>query len=122
MFDNIIFFQGFVQVSTAYSHCPRSEIKEYFYPVSISTKELKDLVKLGENTQTYINIFRFFITQLFSVFNYYILWKNSFEADWLNTYTFTKTLTENVILTNENQLPISIFCPSISKNLKYANI
>ncbi|KAE9538171.1 hypothetical protein AGLY_006143 [Aphis glycines] len=80
--------KGFVHVSTAYSHCPRSEIKEYFYPVSISTKELKDLIKLGETTQT-------------------------FGADWLNTYTFTKALTENVILTNENQLSISIFCPSI---------
>ncbi|XP_026819369.1 LOW QUALITY PROTEIN: fatty acyl-CoA reductase wat-like [Rhopalosiphum maidis] len=81
--------KGFVHVSTAYSHCPRSEIKEQFYPVSISANELKDLIKRGENTQ-----------KIFSV-------------DWPNTYTFTKALSENVILTNENQFPISIFRPSI---------
>jgi len=44
-------FQGFVHVSTAYSHCPRSEIKEQFYPVSISAKELKDLIKRDEKIQ-----------------------------------------------------------------------
>ncbi|CAH1738322.1 unnamed protein product [Aphis gossypii] len=80
--------KGFVHVSTAYSHCPRSEIKEQFYPVSISAKELKKLIKRDENIQ-------------------------NFGADWPNTYTFTKALTENDILTYENQLPISIFRPSI---------
>ncbi|XP_025207314.1 fatty acyl-CoA reductase wat-like [Melanaphis sacchari] len=84
----MINLKGFVHVSTAYSHCPRSEIEEKFYPVSTSTEELKDLIKKDENTQ------------LFSV-------------DWPNTYTFTKALTENVILKNKNQLPISIFRPSI---------
>lgn len=34
-------FQGFVHVSTAYSHCPRDEIKEEYYPVPITAKELK---------------------------------------------------------------------------------
>ncbi|CAI6361900.1 unnamed protein product [Macrosiphum euphorbiae] len=77
--------KGFVHVSTAYSHCPKSEINEQFYPVSISAKELKNLIKRDENTQKLAK---------------YI-------------YTFTKALTENVISTNENKLPISIFRPSI---------
>jgi len=49
MIYNVIFFQGFVHVSTAYSHCPRSEINEQFYPVSISAKELKTLIKQDQN-------------------------------------------------------------------------
>ncbi|XP_029346252.1 fatty acyl-CoA reductase wat-like [Acyrthosiphon pisum] len=80
--------KGFVHVSTAYSHCPRSEINEQFYPVSISAKELKKLIKRDENT-------------------------HNVSVDWPNTYTFTKALIENVISTNENKLPISIFRPSI---------
>jgi len=50
MIDSVSYFQGFVHVSTAYSHCPRSEIKEEFYPTPISAKELKNLVKRDENT------------------------------------------------------------------------
>jgi len=41
------FFQGFVYVSTAYSHCPRSEIKEEFYHMSISAKELKKQIEIN---------------------------------------------------------------------------
>lgn len=36
-------FQGFVHVSTAYSHCPRNEIKEQYYSVPITAEELKDV-------------------------------------------------------------------------------
>jgi len=43
---------------------------------------------------------------------------NSVSVDWPNTYTFTKALAENMILTNDNQLPISIFRPSIGKDFK----
>jgi len=35
-----------VFVSSAYSHYPRSEIKEEVYPVSITAKELKQLIIL----------------------------------------------------------------------------
>jgi fatty acyl-CoA reductase len=38
-----------VYVSTAYSHYPRNEIKEEFYPVPITDKELKQLIILDEN-------------------------------------------------------------------------
>jgi len=42
--------QGFVHVSTAYSHCPRSEIKEEFCDVPITAKELKNVFVDEEST------------------------------------------------------------------------
>ncbi|XP_060876849.1 fatty acyl-CoA reductase wat-like [Metopolophium dirhodum] len=80
--------KGFVHVSTAYSHCPRSEIKEEFYDVPITAKELKNVVVDEESTTKVLK-------------------------NWPNTYTFTKAVTENMIQTNGNHLPISIFRPSI---------
>jgi len=80
--------KGFVHVSTAYSHCPRNEIKEEFYRVPISAKELKNIFVDEESCSKILE-------------------------DWPNTYTFTKAVTENMILTNGNHLPISIFRPSI---------
>uniref|UniRef100_A0A2S2P2M9 Fatty acyl-CoA reductase n=1 Tax=Schizaphis graminum TaxID=13262 RepID=A0A2S2P2M9_SCHGA len=80
--------KGFVYVSTAYSQCPRNEIKEEFYHVPITVKELKQLIIQDENVDNVLE-------------------------DWPNTYTFTKALAENMILTDKNQLPISIFRPSI---------
>ncbi|KAF0767976.1 fatty acyl-CoA reductase wat-like isoform X1 [Aphis craccivora] len=86
--SNMNNLKGFVYVSTAYSHCPRSEIKEEFYHVPITAKELKQLIKINSKI-------------------------DNVSVDWPNTYTFTKALAENMILTNDNQLPISIFRPSI---------
>uniref|UniRef100_A0A2S2NZV8 Fatty acyl-CoA reductase n=1 Tax=Schizaphis graminum TaxID=13262 RepID=A0A2S2NZV8_SCHGA len=80
--------KGFVHVSTAYSHCPRNEIKEEYYNVPVTATELKNM--LVDNAPT-----------------------SSIIEDWPNTYTFTKAVTENVILTNEYCLPVSIFRPSI---------
>uniref|UniRef100_A0A2H8TLX3 Fatty acyl-CoA reductase n=1 Tax=Melanaphis sacchari TaxID=742174 RepID=A0A2H8TLX3_9HEMI len=80
--------KGFVHVSTAYSHCPRSVIKEEFYHVPVTAKELKNMLVDNEPTSNILQ-------------------------DWPNTYTFTKAVTENMILTYENRLPISIFRPSI---------
>ncbi|XP_022167369.1 fatty acyl-CoA reductase wat-like isoform X2 [Myzus persicae] len=79
---------GFVHVSTAYSHCPRSEIKEEFYNVPVTSKELKNGFFDEKSTTKIIE-------------------------DWPNTYTFTKAVTENMIQTNGDHLPISIFRPSI---------
>lgn len=47
----------------------------------------------------------------------YLHLNNRILENWPNTYTFTKAITENLISTNENHLPISIFRPSISKCL-----
>ncbi|XP_060876847.1 fatty acyl-CoA reductase wat-like isoform X1 [Metopolophium dirhodum] len=80
--------KGFVHVSTAYSHCPRKEIKEEYYTVPVTVTELKNM--LVDNVPTAEII-----------------------EDWPNTYTFTKAVAENMIMINENRLPISIFRPSI---------
>ncbi|XP_025207299.1 fatty acyl-CoA reductase wat-like isoform X2 [Melanaphis sacchari] len=80
--------KGLVHVSTAYSHCPRNVIKEKFYPVLITVKELKNM---SIDEISCANIL----------------------GNWPNTYTFTKAIAENLILDNHNQLPISIFRPSI---------
>ncbi|VVC34007.1 Male sterility, NAD-binding,NAD(P)-binding domain [Cinara cedri] len=42
--------KGFVHVSTAYSHCPRNEIKEKYYPVPITSTELSDLLEIDALT------------------------------------------------------------------------
>ncbi|XP_060852908.1 fatty acyl-CoA reductase wat-like [Rhopalosiphum padi] len=80
--------KGFVHVSTAFSHCPRNVIKEEFYPAPITAKELKNM-SIDEMSRANI------------------------LENWPNTYTFTKAITENMILSNDYQLPISIFRPSI---------
>ncbi|CAI6363746.1 unnamed protein product [Macrosiphum euphorbiae] len=80
--------KGLVHVSTAYSHCPRNEIKEQFYPTPITAKELKNMSK---DEISCPNILK----------------------NWPNTYTFTKAIAENLMSSNDNQLPISIFRPSI---------
>jgi len=36
--------QGFVHVSTAYSHCPRKEIKEEYYTAPVTVTELKNML------------------------------------------------------------------------------
>ncbi|XP_060836401.1 fatty acyl-CoA reductase wat-like [Rhopalosiphum padi] len=81
--------KGFVHVSTAYSHCPRTEIREQYYPTPITAMELENMLGVDECTESKI------------------------LGKWPNTYSFTKAITENLISTNENRLPISIFRPSI---------
>ncbi|XP_029345596.1 fatty acyl-CoA reductase wat isoform X2 [Acyrthosiphon pisum] len=81
--------KGFVHVSTAYSHCPRKEIREQYYPTPVTAKELKNMLGSDELSESKI------------------------LENWPNTYTFTKAITEDMISTNENRLPISIFRPSI---------
>ncbi|XP_060881062.1 fatty acyl-CoA reductase wat-like [Metopolophium dirhodum] len=81
--------KGFVHVSTAYSHCPRNEIREQYYPTPVTAKELKNMLGSDELSESKI------------------------LENWPNTYTFTKAITEDMISTNENRLPISIFRPSI---------
>ncbi|XP_001946150.2 fatty acyl-CoA reductase wat [Acyrthosiphon pisum] len=80
--------KGLVHVSTAYSHCPRNVIKEEFYPTPITAKELKNMSKDEISCPNILN-------------------------NWPNTYTFTKAIAENLMSSNDNQLPISIFRPSI---------
>lgn len=79
-------------MSTAYSHCPRVEnveIREQYYTTPITATELQNMFGVDE------------------------LIESKILGNWPNTYTFTKAIAENVISTNENHLPISIFRPSI---------
>ncbi|XP_025192600.1 fatty acyl-CoA reductase wat-like [Melanaphis sacchari] len=80
--------KGFVHVSTAYSHCPRDEIKEQYYPVPITAKELKNMFGSDDSTPRILK-------------------------DWPNTYCFTKAIAENLVLISGIHLPISVFRPSI---------
>lgn len=48
IFKENIVLQGFVHVSTAYSHCPRNEIREQYYPIPITAKELKNIIYLNK--------------------------------------------------------------------------
>ncbi|XP_015366451.1 PREDICTED: fatty acyl-CoA reductase 1-like [Diuraphis noxia] len=81
--------KGFVHVSTAYSHCPRNEIREQYYRTPVTAKELKNMLGTDDLSESKI------------------------LEDWPNTYTLTKAITEDLISTNENHLPVSIFRPSI---------
>uniref|UniRef100_A0A2S2RAC3 Fatty acyl-CoA reductase n=1 Tax=Sipha flava TaxID=143950 RepID=A0A2S2RAC3_9HEMI len=80
--------KGFVHVSTAYSHCPRDEIKEQYYPTPITSAELQNMISSDKLPSNIV-------------------------GNWPNTYTFTKSIVENSIATNYGHLPISIFRPSI---------
>ncbi|VVC31702.1 Hypothetical protein CINCED_3A003071 [Cinara cedri] len=85
----IMNLKGIVHVSTIYSHCPRKEICEEYYPVPKVANN--DLNNLCANKS---------LTEILGV--------------WPNTYTFTKAIAENLLaISNENHLPISIFRPSI---------
>jgi len=61
------------------------EIKEQFYPIPLTADEIKNI------SEPVINV----------------------SKNWPNTYNFSKAITENMIATNGNHLPISIFRPSI---------
>jgi alcohol-forming fatty acyl-CoA reductase len=85
--------QSVVHISTAYSQCPRSEIKETFYEPPIDYRRALQLlnefdVDIDTLTPKLIN-------------------------PWPNTYTFTKAISEDMIRQYQDRLPISIIRPSI---------
>ncbi|XP_050536687.1 fatty acyl-CoA reductase wat-like [Daktulosphaira vitifoliae] len=80
--------KGFIHVSTAYSHCTRQNIGEKFYPTEMTAQELMTHVKINDQDPTALNC-------------------------WPNTYTFTKAITENLVLNYSKTIPIGIFRPSI---------
>ncbi|KAK9879058.1 hypothetical protein WA026_003873 [Henosepilachna vigintioctopunctata] len=86
--------ESFLYISTAYSHCPRSEIGEEFYDPPIEPDDLLKLVemldekKLKEITPILLD-------------------------EWPNTYSFTKAVAENLIKQESENLPLAIVRPSI---------
>ena len=87
---------SFVHISTAYSQCPHSFIKETFYT---SPMDYKLALKLLNQflTEDLINLTPKII------------------HPWPNTYLFTKAITEDMIRQNVNGLPVSIIRPSIGE-------
>lgn len=86
---------AFVHVSTAYAHCDRLHIEEKFYPPTVNPQSLIDLVCNIQDETLIANMTKPLIGKR------------------PNTYTFTKSLAEDVVRTEKDNLPVAIVRPSI---------
>ncbi|KAH8411241.1 hypothetical protein KR215_000913 [Drosophila sulfurigaster] len=86
--------KAFIHVSTTYSNPTELEVEERIYP---PYADWRTTIQLAENFDT-------------ETLNIYNLKYSNFQP---NTYTFTKSLAEHVANDYKDQLPISIFRPSI---------
>ncbi|RZC39816.1 fatty acyl-CoA reductase CG5065-like, partial [Asbolus verrucosus] len=86
--------KAFVYISTAYSNCPRTYVREKFYEPGIKAKNLFALVDAVDD-----KILDALTPDLIQ--------------DWPNTYTFTKCIAEDVIRTEMDALPVAIVRPAI---------
>jgi len=86
--------KAMVHVSTAYSHCYRSDINEEFYDPPMTCDQVVKLIEcLDENTMTTIT--------------------PTLLGGWPNTYTYTKAIAEDTVRTFAGDLPVAVFRPSI---------
>lgn len=85
--------QCFVHISTAYSQCPRSEIKEVFYETPLDYRQAIALLGLLPDVANAIT--------------------SKLIAPWPNTYTFTKAIAEDMIRQYKDKLPVAIIRPTI---------
>lgn len=86
--------QAVLYVSTAYSNCHLSSIDEKFYDNTMDYPKLEEaLCKMNEAEVEKIT--------------------PEVLGQWPNTYTFTKSLAENIIKAKCLDLPIGIFRPGI---------
>lgn len=93
----------FVYMSTAYSNCPRREIKEIFYePAQNPNTWINFLDMIDENDE-----------------NFKILTQKLIEP-WPNSYSYTKALCEEMVRKFGENIPTAVIRPSISTilNLK----
>jgi fatty acyl-CoA reductase len=90
--------QSFVHISTAYSHCPRENIAEFFYASPLDYRTL-------------LSIFEKFDDDVVSALTAKLI------APWPNTYVFTKAVTEDMIRQFSGELPIAIIRPTIGEFL-----
>nr|CAD7463072.1 unnamed protein product [Timema tahoe] len=95
----ILIQQSMVYISTAYSNCHLKEIRECFYdpPFDMDEDIINYLCTADEATIE--------------------LLKPKILDKWPNTYTFTKSITENILRKTAADLPISIVRPSQDKYL-----
>jgi len=85
---------SFVHVSTAYCNCDRDEVEEMLYPAPSDPYKLLGLLDVLDE-----DMFNALTTKLI--------------GNRPNTYTFTKALAEQILVTEGKGLPISIVRPSI---------
>ncbi|KAF4518580.1 hypothetical protein B566_EDAN012407 [Ephemera danica] len=86
--------RAFVYVSTAYTHCVRSEIDETTYEMPITPEfALESLEKMTEE-------------QLEEI-------APKMMGEWPNNYAFSKALAETLVARGINEVPVVIFRPSI---------
>jgi len=86
---------AFVHVSTAYAHCDRLHIEEKFYAPPVNPQSLIDLVSSIQDETLIANMTKPLIGKR------------------PNTYTFTKSLAEDVVRSEKDNLPVAIVRPSI---------
>ncbi|XP_044261427.1 fatty acyl-CoA reductase wat-like [Tribolium madens] len=86
--------KAFIYVSTAYSNCPYINIDEKFYSPSVTPKTLLQIVDSLDD-EILDNI------------------TPGLLGKWPNSYVFTKTIAEDLIKSEENNLPIAIVRPAI---------
>lgn len=84
-------------LSTAFSHCPLSEINERFYAPPIDPDVLIQLAEKFVNDETDV------LSTLTA----------KFISPWPNTYSFSKAVSEDLVRRAETTLPIAVIRPSI---------
>lgn len=86
--------KSFVHVSTAYSHCVRTDIGESFYDTPLSGESLIKVMEcLDDDTISKIT--------------------PTLLGDWPNSYVLTKAVGENVLKAEGKGLPVSMVRPAI---------
>lgn len=86
--------KALVHVSTAYSNCPIKNIDEIIYPSNVDYEKVLDLLNWMTDEQLE-------------------LLTPSLLQDYPNTYTWTKSLAENLLQNEAKDLPVAIVRPSI---------
>lgn len=88
-----------IHISTAYSHCPRHHIEEKFYAAPMDPD---DMIRIAEQ-------FAGDDERDFEVIT------SNLIRPWPNTYTFTKSLAEELVRRFGEHYPIALIRPSIGK-------
>ncbi|KAH8300923.1 hypothetical protein KR044_004715 [Drosophila immigrans] len=108
--------KAFIHVSTTYSNPTELEVEERIYP---PYADWRTTIKLAESYDAEtLNIYNLKCVREFCIFICIVYYSiccvshryGNFQP---NTYTFTKSLAEHVVNDYKDQLPISIFRPSI---------
>lgn len=106
--------KSFIHISTAYSNCVHSFIKEEIYPPAMDYRKLLNVIEsLPDDILAVIT--KPYVTMLLAY--YYLSYDNFFSllGVFPNTYSFTKQIGEDVIRQEGRGLPIGVHRPSIGE-------